>query len=336
MENSTILSIIIPVYNVEDYIRECLDSLIKQDLTDCEIICVDDGSTDNSLKILQEYQLGHTQTIKVFSQPNQGQASARNLAIDNALGEYIAFLDSDDYYLPHALTTIKGIVQTYSMVDVFYLDSTITSEGKRFYTIPFNKSIIQSTIDYYDWQYKEYGTTPEGCVCGWIYKKSFLDENRLRMQSGVYYEDELFVFSIFANKGSIMSLHLSIPYYYYRVGRIGSTVTSLREKNFKDRMVVAREMNKIMHLSGHITEARKHKIFGFYLNNIIEAYLHGFIGLVTKLYTKEDIIVMTEGSVSIHERRLIFLLKLSPRLMAAYKTNQLPSLIRRCINRFIK
>lgn len=336
MVNSILLSIIIPVYNVEDYIRECLDSLIKQDLTACEIICVDDGSLDNSLKILQEYQFAHSQTIKVFSQSNQGQASARNLAIDNAKGEYIVFLDSDDYYFPHALTTIKELVRTNSMIDVFYLDSAMTSEGTRFYTLPMDEPIVQSTIDYYDWQYEKYKTTPEGCVCGWICKKTFLDENKLRMQSGVYYEDELFVFSIFANVGSVMSLHLSQPYYYYRIGRTGSTVTSLREKNFKDRMVVAREMNKIIHASGHTTEARKHKIFSFYLNNIIEAYQHDFIGLVSKLYTKEDVRVMESGIISIHERRLICLLKLSPRLMAAYKTNQLPSLIRRCINRFIK
>ncbi|MCI6847610.1 MAG: glycosyltransferase [Erysipelotrichaceae bacterium] len=90
------LSVIVPVYNVEKYINKCLDSLINQTLKDIEFIFVNDGSLDNSVKIIKEYQK-KDKRIKLFNKKNGGQASARNLGLKKANGEYIAFLDSDDY-----------------------------------------------------------------------------------------------------------------------------------------------------------------------------------------------------------------------------------------------
>lgn len=334
--NTPLLSIIIPVYNVENYVRECLDSLLQQELSACEVLCVNDGSTDGSLAILQEYQAAHPNVFRVFSQINQGQAAARNKALDEAKGEYVVFLDSDDYYLPNAIATIITYIKKYPLVDVFYWDCAVTTEGNRYYTLPHISPVDQQIIEYYDWEYEQYTTTPAGCVCGGAYRKAFLDKNHLRMRPGVYYEDELFIFSIFTCQGNVLTLHLNQPFYYYRTGRDGSTVTSLREKNFRDRMTVTREMNNILQQSQCITEARKHKIFSMYLQNIIEGYQHGFIALITKMLKKEDIAIMAAGAISQHEKKLLRLLKISPRLMAAYKTNQLPSIIRRGINRFIK
>ena len=92
------VSIIIPVYNTEEYLRECLDSIIHQTLKDIEIILVDDGSTDNSGKICDEYKEKDTR-IKVIHQENQGVSVARNRGIEAAKGEYIYFVDSDDYLI---------------------------------------------------------------------------------------------------------------------------------------------------------------------------------------------------------------------------------------------
>ena len=92
------ISIIVPVYNVEAYLPQCLDSLINQTYQDLEIICVNDGSTDGSLEILQKYQ-SKDKRIKVVSQKNQGLSGARNTGISQATGEWIMFVDSDDYLL---------------------------------------------------------------------------------------------------------------------------------------------------------------------------------------------------------------------------------------------
>ncbi len=91
------VSIIIPIYNVEKYIKKCLDSLIKQTLDDIEIICVNDGSPDNSMEIVNEYAKNDKRFI-VLTQENQGTGAARNKGIDAATGEYIMFLDPDDWY----------------------------------------------------------------------------------------------------------------------------------------------------------------------------------------------------------------------------------------------
>ena len=91
------ISIIIPVYNTEKYLKKCLDSIINQTLKSLEIICIDDCSTDNSLNILKEYQL-KDKRIKIIEQKeNKGQGVARNLGLNIAEGEYIGFIDSDDW-----------------------------------------------------------------------------------------------------------------------------------------------------------------------------------------------------------------------------------------------
>lgn len=90
------VSVIIPVYNTEEYLEKCLYSIVNQTLNEIEIICVDDGSTDNSLQILKKYAENDNR-IKVITQENSGAAVARNNGIDNAKGEYLYFIDSDDY-----------------------------------------------------------------------------------------------------------------------------------------------------------------------------------------------------------------------------------------------
>lgn len=90
------VSVIIPVYNVEKYLKQCLDSLLRQTLEDIELICVNDGSTDSSLSILQEYA-NTDERIKIFDKENEGQGVARNIGIKNATGEFIAFVDPDDW-----------------------------------------------------------------------------------------------------------------------------------------------------------------------------------------------------------------------------------------------
>ena len=92
------ISIIIPVYNAENYLEECLLTISQQTFTDFEILAINDGSTDRSLEILKQYQENEPR-LKIFSQVNKGVSAARNLGLDNAKGEYIAFVDADDFLL---------------------------------------------------------------------------------------------------------------------------------------------------------------------------------------------------------------------------------------------
>lgn len=93
------ISVIIPVYNTEKYLRECLDSVVNQTLRDIEILCVDDGSTDRSPQILREYAERDSR-VRVFSQEHINAGAARNTGLSHAVGEYLSFLDSDDFFEP--------------------------------------------------------------------------------------------------------------------------------------------------------------------------------------------------------------------------------------------
>ena len=94
--NNIKVSILVPVYNTSEYLRKCLDTLVGQTLKEIEIICVNDGSTDNSLEILEQYAARDARVV-IVNKPNGGLPSARNAGIDNAKGEYLGFVDSDDY-----------------------------------------------------------------------------------------------------------------------------------------------------------------------------------------------------------------------------------------------
>ena len=98
-----LLSIIIPVYNVEKYLAQCLDSVLYPDMPEYEIVCVNDGSTDSSPAILSQYAAKYPGQIRIVNRPNGGLGAASNTGIENALGKYITFLDSDDYYAPGAV-----------------------------------------------------------------------------------------------------------------------------------------------------------------------------------------------------------------------------------------
>ena len=104
-------SILMPVYNRAKYVRQAIDSVLAQTFTDYELIAVDDGSTDGSVEILEEAAAAHPDRIKVIRQPNQGPEVARNTAAAAAQGEYLAFLDSDDFFFPSTLATYDRIIR---------------------------------------------------------------------------------------------------------------------------------------------------------------------------------------------------------------------------------
>ena len=158
----TKLSIIIPVFNTDEkYLRECLDSVIRQTMQEIEIICVNDGSTDGSLDILNEYSKKDSRII-VIDKENAGVSVARNYGIDRASGEYIMFLDSDDYFLPEACQTVyETVCAENSDLGIF---GHFTKKGKRIKPIPIANS--NTFMDYIN-------------VWNKIFKTSFLRETIL-------------------------------------------------------------------------------------------------------------------------------------------------------------
>ena len=141
------ISIVIPVYNVQDYIKKCLDSILSQTFSDLEIILVDDGSTDLSGRIC-DYYSENDKRIKVIHTANGGQSEARNVGIKNATSEWITFIDSDDYVSSDYIEYLYNLIQVHNAdISIASFDNTYVSE----ITIP-----NLTTIGY---DYKKFGET---------------------------------------------------------------------------------------------------------------------------------------------------------------------------------
>ena len=222
-ENSNIkFSIIVPVYNVEKFLRESLDSIISQTLKDFEVICVNDGSTDNSLEILNEYAKSDFR-FKIISQENQGQGLARNNAIDIAQGKYLLFVDPDDFIESNTLEVLYNKFQE-TDVDIIQFDyATCKEDGthKRVETFKkrlkkyFNYSIKNNQI--FNWHEIKKKNLEKMFLVIWdkAYKTSFIKEHNIKFAPNKIGEDQLFsISSIFStNKILYMSVFLQIDDY---------------------------------------------------------------------------------------------------------------------------
>ncbi|MBE6024850.1 MAG: glycosyltransferase [Cellulosilyticum sp.] len=147
-----LISVIVPTYNVEKYISKCLDSIISQTYENIEIIVVNDGSTDNSLSIVEEYEKKDAR-IKVFSQKNQGLSAARNTGIDNSKGEYLLFIDSDDYIETNMIEVLENNIREnnadISICDFSWIDENENPERIKDIKIDVyhDKDVMQQLID---------------------------------------------------------------------------------------------------------------------------------------------------------------------------------------------
>lgn len=181
----TTISIVIPVYNAAKFLHRCLNSVLSQDYKNIEIICVNDGSTDNSLQILEEFS-DKDKRIKVISQPNAGAAAARNRGIKEAKGEYISFVDADDYLSQGLYSHFIKVLKS-GNIDIFMFNG-IVGEGGKFFTernfyYPINEDMF---IDYKAFYGIFYGNSG---VCNKIFKRKFLQDNKLKFLEGNSYED---------------------------------------------------------------------------------------------------------------------------------------------------
>ena len=196
MENP-VVSVIVPVYNVEQYLPQCLDSIVNQTLKNIEIICVNDSSTDNSLNILNHYAEKDPR-IKVVTQPNGGAGAARNRGLSLAAGKYLSFLDSDDFFEPDMLELAynKAVCDKADFV-VFQSDQYYT-DRKEFVSVPW--TLREKEIPpYTPFNHRQMTDNIFKVFVGWawdkLYDREFVEKNHPRFQDQRTSNDMLFVFS---------------------------------------------------------------------------------------------------------------------------------------------
>lgn len=203
------VSVIIPVYNTEPYLRQCLDSVVNQTLKDIEIICVDDGSTDGSLSILKEYEQKDLR-VTVISQPNEGQSSARNNALRCAQGEYIDFLDSDDYLALDALEKALRAARENDLdavvfgVEPFYQSEWLARNPPVVYRQRAEATGVMTGVQYVKTA-KDRGTY---IVTAWIalWRRALLEKNGVTFKKGIIHEDNLFSFQAYMAAERVMRI----------------------------------------------------------------------------------------------------------------------------------
>ena len=265
------VSVIVPFHNVEKYISKCLTSLIYQSLEDIEIICINDASTDNSKNIVQQYLENDKRIILLNVDNVSGQSYARNLGMEIASGEYIGFVDSDDW------VELDMFEKMYNKAKS--VDSDITMCQAQLYD---DKEQTFYTNDYYSLKSLEkYGDkvfTPEETkdeilninVVLWnkIYKREFLQNTLVKFQDGYIYEDLPFFFETYL-KAQRINILWEAPY-YYRQNRQFSTMQNSDKKVYDRIPMVERTYNVLK--QAQFFEEKKAEIISWIIDDIFHRY----------------------------------------------------------------
>lgn len=224
MNDDILVSVIVPAYNAEKYIAFCLDSIISQTHKNLEIIVVNDGSTDNTGKICDEYAKKDSR-IKVIHQENHGVAYTRNIGLDNASGEYFAFIDSDDYVKDNYIEILlKTCIENKSGITIC---KSFDTSRRELFELPYSYNVrtfdslfILQNVSYLDVCYE--------VVISMIIHRSVFDN--LRFPVGLIYEDSFIYYDMIEKAGKISFIDTLLYYYYMSPNSIMRSTFSI--KNF--------------------------------------------------------------------------------------------------------
>lgn len=220
------VSIVVPVYNVEKYLKRCVDSLVRQSYSDLEILLVDDGSKDSSLTICKEYELKDSR-IKVFHKENEGLGLTRNYGIERATGEYITFVDSDDYLTFDAVETMlrKAVATDADVViaNMFYKDEEMkVTVAERLYIGADIKDVL---INRMMGNYAETDDAFSYTATAKLFKKRLFGDNNLKFPSErkLIWEDLAFSIEAYPLCDKVYVLHKPIYYYCFNEASLTHT-----------------------------------------------------------------------------------------------------------------
>lgn len=182
------VSVIIPVYNTEKYLKDCLESVVNQTLQELEIILINDGSTDSSLSIMERYKEKYPERIQLLSKENGGQATARNMAIPLCHGEYIGFVDSDDYIEPTMYETMykKALDTKADYVECDYVNVKINDRGEQERIADYGSRVREYTGK------RDMFIDPMLAPWNKIYRRELLQNSEVIFPEGLIYEDTAF------------------------------------------------------------------------------------------------------------------------------------------------
>lgn len=252
------ISIIVPIYNVEKYLRRCIDSLVNQTHENIEIILIDDESPDNCGEICDKYANLNSK-IRVIHKENGGLSDARNTGLMQATGDYILFVDSDDYIIATACEEFVKIISN-NDIDVAIGDATRII-GNKEYSMCFDKKYlgqIQSGEAFLKHQIKKRSISVMSCRN--MYKRSYLIENNILFKTGIFHEDEEWLPR--ALLGTDKVILTGINFYRYIIREDSITQKKDKEKNARDLLTICYSL-----------ESTYSSIVDIELKEVLEEYL---------------------------------------------------------------
>ena len=264
------VSVIIPIYNVEKYLKKCLDSVIHQTLNEIEIICIDDCSTDDSLLIIEEYAKIDSRLKIIKNNVNKGVSASRNLGIQESKGEYIAFLDSDDFIDETAYEKAFNIAHKLDLDCLLFKSKVLDnrtgeiSDKTPYFALDcfenFDKEIFNHTDT------KKFTCDINVQLGSKLFKREFIINKKLFFPQRKIFEDEDFFYNIYlrANRISLLPEYL----YYYRRFRKGSIMEN-KHKRFLDLLDTVGELRKIFIKTNNFDEEYKNSFYKKYISLIL-------------------------------------------------------------------
>lgn len=272
------ISVIIPVYNVEKYLKECLESVLIQTFKDFEIILINDGSTDSSGDIIDYYSKKYS-SIKAITTENQGLSCARNIGIEASSGEYLFFLDSDDKIFKNAFEIFISEINSKKLDALFFssdvfMDEDLCTTKSHLYSRPKNIcDKIISGIDFFNYsmELKKYIVSS----CMFICSREAVGQ--LRFYPNIYHEDNLFTTQLLIS-GRLNRVYCIDDSLYHRRVRANSITTQIKsKKHIEGLIVVVKELNKLI---SKITDKKTKVILSYFISDT----LHQVLFLSTKVY----------------------------------------------------
>lgn len=262
-KKKSLVSIIAPVYNVEQYIEQCIKSMINQTYENCEFIFVNDGTKDNSVDIIKKY-MKKDDRIKLKEQKNAGVSSARNLGLKGSHGEYIVFVDSDDYLATDFVEYMLTLIEKNNCDFAFS-----TKNFKRDNDIQ-EKDIVEKVIS--SEEAIASLLSPDVTVGCWnkIYRKKFLDDNGIYFSTSLFYGEGLQFIIDCSNKANTVAVS-NKKIYYYRKNNVNSATTKYNiEKYYNGEKSLKLIERKINMNNEYIKSMYLLHISTFYLGAIIK------------------------------------------------------------------
>lgn len=253
------ISVVVPVYNVEKYLDECLNSIINQTFSDIEIICINDGSTDSSLDILNDYSKKDDR-IKIINQKNKGLGATRNKGIDLAKGKYIFFIDSDDYIELNALFELHNLCEKKGLDFVICRVKNYDEENNEFFTSEyFDMPVLAKTVGDNVFNYNDIkDILPRINVVAWnkLYNLNFIKKTNARFSEKFIFEDNVFFWKLLFNAKNIYFYQKYL--YIYR--RRNLSITSSGNKNLIDTIEIHNQIFNVFREHG-LFETHKNFLF---------------------------------------------------------------------------